>query len=131
MMRILACGDRNWTDREFLVEVLDGFGNQYLWDFVLVHGAARGADTMADDWAKARDIPVESYPAHWEKYGKAAGPVRNEEMLRLGIDLVIAFHDDIRHSKGTKHMVGIARNAGVPVKLIYHQGPLTINENLR
>jgi hypothetical protein len=125
-MRLLVCGDRDWSDFKLLVEVLDGFGNQYLWDFVLVHGATRGADMMADDWAKARDIPVDAFPAHWDQYGNAAGPIRNKEMLASGLDLVVAFHDDIRHSKGTRHMVQIARAAGVPVKLIYHEPTPTI-----
>lgn len=130
-MRILACGDREWTDRQLLSEVLDSVGAQYAWDFVLIHGAARGADTMAAEWAESRDIPVVSFPAQWEKYGRAAGPVRNEEMLKMGIDLVVAFHDDIRKSRGTKHMVGIARRDGVPVKLIYHGASPTISGEAR
>lgn len=119
-MRLLVCGSREWTDQELLNEVLDQLAHQYLWDFTLVHGAARGADQMAGEWAKARDVPVDAYPAEWDRYGNGAGPIRNKLMLDSGLDLVVAFHDDIRRSKGTKHMVGIARQAGVPVKLVYH-----------
>jgi hypothetical protein len=130
-MNLLVCGDRDWTDRDLLFDVMDGFGNQYLWDFVLVHGAARGADIMAAEWAKERSVPTLSFPAQWGEFGKGAGPIRNRQMLNLGLDLVVAFHDDIRHSKGTRHMVTIARQAEVPVKLIYHQSPSTISGEAR
>jgi hypothetical protein len=130
-MRLLVCGDRHWSDFKLVVEVLDGFANQYLWDVVVIHGAAAGADTMAGDWADVRDVPVEVYPAQWDRYGKAAGPIRNQEMLATGIDLVLAFHDDIRNSKGTKHMVNIARDAGIPVKLVYHQPACTNSSKVR
>jgi hypothetical protein len=119
-MRLLVCGDRDWWDRDLINEILDQLANQYLWDFTLVHGAATGADTMGGEWAKARDMPVDAFPAQWDRHGKSAGPIRNQQMLDSGLDLVVAFHDNIRNSKGTKHMVGIARQAGVPVKLVYH-----------
>jgi hypothetical protein len=117
-VRLLVCGDRDWVDGDLLGRTLDFFGYQFAWDFVLVHGGARGADLMAGQWAASRRVKVDCFPAEWDRHGKAAGPIRNQRMLDSGIDLVVAFHDDIRNSKGTKHMVGIARKAGVPVKLI-------------
>lgn len=57
-----------------------------------------------------------SFPAEWTEYGKAAGPIRNREMLRSGKpDLVTAFHRDLNQSKGTRDMVEQARAATIPV----------------
>jgi hypothetical protein len=128
---LLVCGDRNWADRKLLEGVLDTLAMEHLWDFIVVHGAASGADSMAAEWALSRDLPIESHPADWNRYGNSAGPIRNTEMLRSGLDLVVAFHDDIRHSKGTKHMVTIARDSGVPVKLVFHDPSPTIPEEVR
>ena len=58
-------------------------------------------------------------PANWVKYGRAAGPIRNRRMLELvPPDLVVAFHDDLESSRGTKDMVIAARQAEIPVRLI-------------
>lgn len=72
-----------------------------------------GADQIAEQWAKEKDIPCMVFKAEWQKYGKAAGPKRNKEMLDFA-DEVIAFHDNLNSSKGTKHMVSIAREANIP-----------------
>jgi len=73
----------------------------------LIHGAAKGADVMAGDWASSFGIPVEEYSADWDAYGKAAGPVRNQQMLTEGKpDVVLAFPTvDLSTSKGTRSMV--------------------------
>lgn len=119
-MRLLVCGDRNWTDYELLQTVLDDFADVHDWKLTLIHGAARGADSMADRWAEDCGFPIERYPADWDHHGKRAGPIRNAVMLATGVDVVIAFHDDLVNSRGTKHMVTIARRAGVRVITISH-----------
>lgn len=119
-MRVLVTGDRNWTDRNIVWAVLDGLrmgiGDDP--DFIVIEGEARGADTEAREWAKAWRLDYEPFPAKWDEHGKSAGPRRNLKMLVEGKpDVVLAFHGDLENSKGTKHMVTIARKAGVPV---YH-----------
>jgi hypothetical protein len=80
-----------------------------------------GADYFAEMWCDRRHVAHEQYPADWEQYGKAAGMMRNRQMLEEGKpDLVVAFHDDIAASKGTKNMVDIARAAGVETHLVSH-----------
>lgn len=117
-MRLLVCGDRNWTDREYLYESLDAVHSSYGVE-VVIEGEARGADILGRFWAKDRGIPVQPYPADWDQYKKAAGPIRNREMLNDGKpDAVIAFHPDILNSKGTRDMVNVARKAGVPVRVL-------------
>jgi len=79
-------------------------------DIVIIHGGARGADKCADEWAVVNWCRFQEYPADWVKYGKAAGFIRNKQMLVEGKpDLVIAFPG----GRGTAMMVKLAREAGV------------------
>lgn len=111
-MRILICGDRNWENIEVIRFHMEKLQRLY-GNYTLIHGAARGADTIAGKVGEELGLTVESYPANWSKYGKAAGPIRNKEMLDSGIDLVIAFHPRLEDSKGTRNMYKIAVNSGL------------------
>lgn len=112
-MRVLVCGDRNWINRDLIYRDLFDLPRG---EITIIHGAARGADSIAGEVAKELGYKVEAYPADWEKHGRAAGPIRNKKMLEEGKpNLVLAFHNDLESSKGTKHMVKIAREAKVPV----------------
>jgi len=83
---------------------------------VVIHGAQRGADTIAGEIAEAMGFEVIPYPADWHKHGRAAGPIRNQQMLDEGKPTeVAAFHNDLAHSKGTGDMVRRARRAGLLV----------------
>lgn len=116
--RILICGDRNWTDVKAISKVLKGYDPHTT---VLICGMARGADRIAYDLAKRMGMHVMEFPADWDKHGKSAGPIRNREMLNANPELVIAFHDDLENSKGTKDMVTIAKRRGVKVKVARHK----------
>ncbi len=110
-MRVLVCGGRDFADEAHLFSVLDAL-HAATPITVVIHGKARGADTLAERWALARDIAVHPYPANWILYGKGAGMIRNRTMLTDGRpDLVIAF----RGGNGTANMIGLARAAGVRV----------------
>lgn len=110
-MRVLVCGGRDFNDVEFIHRTLDALSRLREFD-VMIHGAAPGADSLAGAWAKHHNMPVEVYPADWQKYGKRAGPIRNAQMLREGKpDVVIAFPG----GRGTAHMTMLAREAGVKV----------------
>lgn len=125
-MRVLVCGDRDWDEPRVILARLA----ELPLGAVVIHGACSGADTAGGQIADALGFEVEPYPAHWrhtedcspgcsEYVGPGAGPIRNRKMLRESRpDLVLAFHANIEHSKGTKHMVSIAREAGVPVEII-------------
>jgi hypothetical protein len=95
---------------------------------VIVHGGANGADQMADIWARLIGLPkrdIRAFPAQWEKYGRAAGPIRNQQMLDEGKPhAAVAFHEDLSKSKGTKDMVNRLRKAGIPYKIIGHNHSL-------
>lgn len=116
-MRILVCGDRNWTDKETIRKFLLEYNPT-----VVIEGEARGADSLAREVAEEEGIVVEKYPADWNTNGKAAGPIRNQQMLKKGKpDMVLAFHDNLDKSKGTKHMITIAKKSGLRVFLIKHE----------
>lgn len=120
-MRVLICGDRNWGDYPLVFATLANLHAVTPVE-VVIEGEARGADIMGRDAAEALDIPVLKFAADWDRFGKAAGPRRNVQMLDEGKpDLVLAFHNDLSKSKGTKHMVTIARQRGIEVR-VYHQG---------
>jgi len=110
-MKILVCGGRNFNDVELLNTTLDNLRIERGLVKVLIHGASRGADTLADDWANEHDVDVISVPADWRKYGRAAGPMRNAKMLEYNPDLVVAFPG----GKGTRSMIKLAEAAGIEV----------------
>ena len=111
---VLVTGSRSWTDFDAIKSEL----KKCISAVRLIHGNAHGADLLA---AKAADElkfkMISGYRAQWDKYGRAAGPIRNKQMLDEGKpDFVLAFHKD--ESRGTQHMINIARAANVPVKVI-------------
>ena len=110
MTRALVCGGRDYDDRDALYAALDRLHAEHHFS-MLIAGGARGADTLAYEWATARGVPTEVYMADWA-LGSKAGPIRNHRMLDDGKpDLVIAFPGD----KGTAGMMTIARRAGVRI----------------
>jgi hypothetical protein len=121
-MRVLVCGDRNWTDAQLIHDMLCDVAEGHL-DRIscVIDGMARGADTLGHAKAERLGLDTERYRAQWDRYGRGAGPKRNQQMLTEGRpDLVLAFHDDLDNSKGTRHMVGLARKAGVEVRVVQH-----------
>lgn len=112
-MRVLFCGTRGWCNNIPIIDALAKLPK----DTVVVHGAARGADFIAANEARPLGLTVEAHPANWTVYGRSAGYIRNKEMLDSGIDKVYAFWDG--KSPGTKMMIKLAQDAGVPVEIIY------------
>lgn len=113
-MRVLVCGSRRWHDRDRIGRRM--FDLPPSDETVVVHGAARGADRIAEQEAQKCGLFVEAHPADWERHGKRAGIIRNLEMLDSGVDLVIAFWDG--RSSGTKHTMDEAHRRGIPVEVI-------------
>lgn len=116
-MRLLICGDRNWDNLAAIKAVLQEIGPTNI--EYIIEGGARGADFQAAVAAQCLSIKIKEFPANWKVYHRAAGPIRNTQMLREGrATHVIAFHDNIANSMGTTDMVKQARAAGVPVKVL-------------
>ena len=122
-MRILVTGSRNYSDRLNLFNTLTAawMMNGEPESITVVHGGARGADTLSGEWVKVMrerniDATEEVHPADWDKYGKSAGPIRNQEMVNLGADLCLAF--PLGESRGTRHCMSRAIDAGIPIVVV-------------
>lgn len=115
-IKVVVCGDRNWTDEKII--------QKRLWELpsntIIVEGGCEGADLLARKVALEIGLEVVEFPAAWKKYGKSAGPIRNTKMLNTKPSLVIAFHNDIKNSRGTKNTVTEARKRGIKVEVIGH-----------
>jgi len=117
-MKILVTGDRNWDDLVAIAFALEGLLEEFdihPQDITLIHGAARGADTIAGLVGDELGMDVRPYPAKWSYYGKAAGPIRNQEMLdeNPDIELALVFHSNLDESKGTRDMINRLEKAGI------------------
>lgn len=113
--RILVTGSRRFTDVQALeAALLDVWHDvtQFGGRMLVVHGHARGADRLADAWARCNGIPVERHPADWS-IGRAAGPLRNQHMVNLGAHLVLAFPTGA--STGTRDCTRRAHAAGIEI----------------
>lgn len=115
-IRILITGSRNWPDR---VVVANAIRQAWIdadkpYRVTVVHGGARGADYIADQFARRMRFEVEQHVADWDKYGKRAGYVRNQQMVDSGIDICLAFI--YNESKGATMCAKLAEDAGIPVK---------------
>lgn len=111
MTRVLVCGGRDFHDEFALRQVMDSLHQEYKFSIV-IEGGAKGADELAGKWAEDKIGAVVVYPADWEKYGKAAGAIRNQQMINEGFpDLVVAFPG----GRGTQHMISVAQKASIPV----------------
>ena len=108
-MRVLVCGGRDFNDKDVAFAVLDALKAKY-GDIVIIQGGAPGADRLAKIWAKENNVRCEQYNADWDRYGKAAGPIRNQWMIDDGKpDLFVAFPG----GNGTADMVAKCRKAGI------------------
>jgi hypothetical protein len=111
-VRVIVCGGRDFKDPDWLLKALNTWESIFGRDrLVIIQGGAPGVDAYAKAWAEAREIACETYPADWDAHGKAAGPIRNQQMLDTKPDFVLAFPG----GKGTADMVARAREAGVEV----------------
>jgi hypothetical protein len=111
---ILVCGGRDFMYPVALTNMLDMY-HRLEGIPTLIHGGARGADSMAGRWAEKNDIPVNVYPAEWNKHGKSAGYIRNRQMLVEGNpDAVIAFSG----GRGTDMMIRLALDNETPVWIV-------------
>ena len=121
MTRLLVCGDRYWNDRSAIHSVLSTLKDEIS---LVITGGATGADTLAHQVALELNLPTKVFPADWAKYGRAAGPIRNRQMLTEGQPTcLLAFHNDLTTSRGTKNMILQAQKSHLSCWL-YSQGNL-------
>jgi hypothetical protein len=115
-LKVLMCGCRNSSIQfeETIIFELDRLPKYS----TIIHGGCTGIDLYVEKLSKIKGFDTIAIPVstqEWDVLGRAAGPIRNQKMLDLKPDYVIAFHPNIRSSKGTKNMMSLAYNANVPV----------------
>jgi hypothetical protein len=127
--RLCVCGSRHFDNYDLLCRKLDKLTEKIKEKrkIVVVTGAGagivignrkrRGADALAEKWAYERRYSLLRFHADWNKHGKAAGPIRNSEMIQKGQpDAVIAFWDG--ESKGTKDAIDKAEAEGITTRIV-------------
>lgn len=110
-MRVLVCGGRDYDDWGKVCDTLLNITRSKPY-VTIIEGGARGADRLGRRFALEMEYTYITYPADWEKYGRGAGHIRNQQMLDEGKpDLVVAFPG----GRGTANMIERAKKAGVEV----------------
>lgn len=137
--RLLITGSRNhqWTpyDSQALLIAVRDIVDETQKNPVIVHGGATGADTEAAlHGQRLFNLQTEVHRADWKKYGRAAGPIRNKQMVELGADLCLAFPDHPKNqgghgSRGTWDCIDLAQQAGIPVLVVWNQRLWVYNPN--
>lgn len=113
-MKVVVCGGRGWTNQRVIYNRLMELPS----NTIVVEGECDGADLIGRKIALDIGLEVVGFPAAWKKYDLSAGMIRNIKMPNTGPKLVIAFHNDLDNSKGTKHIVREARKRGIEVEVI-------------
>lgn len=130
-MIVLVCGSRDWGDAIPIVAALEFYATACA-PLVVIEGGAGGADRIAGTWAanaRRRGVGWVRFPADWDGHGKAAGPIRNQQMLDWMLlssepKLVLAFKDAfdrMLQQGGTEDMVRRSTAAGVPTYVFDHR----------
>lgn len=129
-MRVIICGGRGFRDRRLAFQSLDKIHDR-IGITMVIEGGQRifegrrpvgGADYWGEQWAISCGIPVQTVPADWRRWGSAAGPIRNDEMLRVWKpDAVVAFEG----GPGTADMVDRALRANKRVYRVGRDGVVT------
>ena len=119
MLKVIIAGGRDFTDTQYaadsLVKLVEE--NKLPDIFTVISGNARGADKVGEYLAELWDLPLEIYPANWDKHGKSAGYIRNKQMADTA-DVLVAFWDG--KSRGTMHMINIMKQQHKPVFTFYY-----------
>ena len=102
-IRVCVAGGRDFNNYDSLKSILDRFLKRHKdSEIIIISGHARGADSLGERYAAENGLSFETFPADWEKHGKKAGFLRNNEMAKIS-NVLIAFWDG--KSRGTKNMI--------------------------
>lgn len=110
-MKVIVAGSRNINDYS-MVERAIQLSPWASTITEIVSGQCQGVDLVGEQWAAIHNIPVKPFPADWNTYGKAAGPIRNQQMAKYA-DALIAIPGE--KSRGTGDMISKMKLEGKPV----------------
>lgn len=115
MIKVIVAGSRDFNNYPLLEATLDQIREEWDNEITVVSGCARGADKLGERYAQEHRLSLDLYPAEWEKFGKPAGYRRNVWMAE-NADALVAFR--VGKSKGTTHMINIAMEKGLRVRVV-------------
>lgn len=116
-MKLIIAGSRSFSNYPLMKQKLNYFlKNIQTQEVEIVSGTAKGADKLGERYAKEMGYALKEFPADWDKYGKKAGYVRNRQMAEYGSHCV-CFWDG--QSYGTKMMIELAAEKGLPCRVVY------------
>ena len=117
--KVIIAGSRSFVDYEKLRSVCDSIlPNQYSEPRIsILSGTSSGSDSLGERYANERGFALNRYPANWKQYGRAAGPIRNRQMVE-DADAAIVFWDG--QSRGTKNLIEEAKKQGLIVRIIMY-----------
>ena len=114
MFRVIVAGTRTFNNYDLLKEKLD-FYLQGKAPIMIISGGAEGADKLGERYATENKFIIMQMDAQWQAYGKAAGPIRNEQMAQKA-DALILFWDG--KSRGSANMLENAKKYNLPVRIV-------------
>lgn len=114
MLKIIVAGSRSFNNYELLTERLNFYIGTHT-DVEIVSGTARGADKLGERYATEKGFLIKRFPADWDKYGKRAGYLRNEEMAKYASHAVI-FWDGV--SRGTANMIELCERYSLNYRVV-------------
>lgn len=123
-MKLAIVGSRTFDDFSLLLDILhshffDGCSRMFLIDKIM-SGGAPGADSLGERFADDYEIGKQIFKPDWNKYGKAAGFIRNQTIVD-NCDMVLAFWDG--ESRGTADTIAKAKKAKKPTFIVYFDVP--------
>jgi hypothetical protein len=118
--RVLIYGSRTWTDHAAIKQVVGALPR----DAIVIHGGARGADSLADDAAFLWGLERKVFRADWQRHGKAAGPIRNQAMIDEGQPTRAYGFRMPGESRGTDDCTRRLKRAGIPVVVLSEDGSI-------
>lgn len=108
-MKVIVAGSRTITDERLIFQLI----RELPWRITeIVSGGARGVDTIASSFASLNSVPFKLFKADWDKYGRSAGMIRNNEMANYADCAFVAIANN---SSGSQHMIDCMRKLGKPV----------------
>ena len=122
-MKLAVIGGRDFNDFSLLNEIIwSCFGTDFepYHATTIISGGAKGADFLAKRWAmiaRPEGIKYLEFPADWDKYGKSAGFIRNQQIIDA-CDILLAFWDGKSH--GTQNTIAKAKKAEIPTFIVYY-----------
>jgi len=114
-IKLVVFGSRTFNDYNLLKERLDHYLQKVDNMVVIVSGKAKGADTLGEKYATEKGFKIKEYPADWDRDGKSAGYIRNEQMAKFATHAV-GFWDG--KSAGTKHMIDLCEKYGIITRIV-------------